>query len=214
MATTTGHCALDLKCYAGRLPPTALISLADTRGGEGKLRLDRYLRTTNTDGWFAVNIPLVAFAGSVDLEHLKALALGFQNSAVLNRGRVYVDNIRLEAGTPSRLLVDDFEVNIQRGDHARAVGIHEFENLLNQRTYEFANGAAAIRMDIDQNRQMDDGGRSLILSYGGSIGLDLKEAGFSFSGWHTGLAGINVSPYTLMKLRVRGKRVAKLHGYI
>lgn len=195
-----GHLCLDLKSGNPALPPM-LISLQNASGVEHKLPLNRYAGVPDSDGWMSVRIPMVAF-GDMDRRMTKCLSLGFQHSRGQNKGEIHLDNLRFEKRL-ERFLLEDFESDQPRGDRT-TLQVYEFQNRLSQRTYEFASGAASVRMDVDENRHPGDRGKSLMVSYGGSIGLDLHEAGFSFSGVHVALGGIDGSSYKNLRFRIRG----------
>jgi len=185
---------MNLKKSVGSGWCSSLIALEDVHGKEMKLSLERYLGPIDEEGWHSIEVPLIAFAGVLDTEHIKCFSLTFQHSKGYNRGRILLDNLRFKTTKKDIILVDDFESGNFR------------HNFLGQGAYDFSNGAAAFKARLDQERHPGDHGTTLLLSYGGSIGLDMKEAGFSFCGIHTGLGGLDASSYEVLSFRIRGNK--------
>jgi hypothetical protein len=105
-----------------------------------------------------------------------------------------VDDIILFRTNSVAYLVDDFEHD---GTHIARLGAL---------SSSVAAGAACSRIEIDRNRNPDDHGKTLRVAFGGSIGLDLREQGFSFCGWETKLGGIDLSGCHVLQFRIRGNK--------
>jgi len=183
----------DIRCDEGLRPA---VSLKDADGRETAISMGRYVSSAGGDGWSRARIPLQGFSESVDIERVAVVAFGFSDRQEVRKGRVLLDNVRFEPQDSSpapELAVADFE------------GAAWERNLMGGRCYTFENGAAGIRCSSIAARAGDDQGRSLMVAYGGSIGLDLGPDGFSYCGWGARLGGLDLSGYQVLEMRLRGQ---------
>lgn len=183
----------DIRCDEGLRPA---VSLKDADGRETAIAMDRYVSSADGEGWRKARIPLQGFSDSLDIERVAVVAFGFSDRQAARSGRVLVDNLRFErqeASSAPQLAVADFE------------GENWERNLMGGRCYTFENGAAGIRCRLGAARSGDDHGRSLMVAYGGSIGLDLGPEGFSYCGWGARTGGLDLSGYKVLEMRVRGQ---------
>jgi hypothetical protein len=167
-----------------------LVGVKRKDGAELKVPAERYWGPVAADGWREVAIPMAAFGAPKALSALDLFSISFTNALGHGRGEVLVDDIRLERGLKS-VLIADFEED-------------PTVNSLMQKNWVFTHGAAAL--DVSPQRpESVRGSQALRISYGGTIGLDLGGAEFSYAGWVAGLGGINGSRAANLQFRIRGQ---------
>jgi hypothetical protein len=136
-----------------------------------------------------VAIPLAAFGTPKELSALDLMSISFTNASSHGEGELLLDDLRLEHGLTS-VLIADFEEDPNT-------------NRLMQKNWIFTHGAAALAVS-PQRLGSEPGSQALRISYGGTIGTDLGEGGFSYAGWVAGLGGIDASHAQSLQFRVRG----------
>jgi hypothetical protein len=186
---------LNFEIYTPDSLPACLIGLKDLRGQEVKVPLRPYLGESQSDGWRLAVIPMVVFSGLIDLASMDNFSISFEEKDSSGRGFVQVDNIQFhnQGRYDLALLIDDFEDSIRQ------------LNALGHSEWTFASGAAAIRAERQSESGLTKKGTCIRISYGGSIGLDLGKAGFSYAGWATGLGGIDISSFDSLRFAIRGQ---------
>jgi RHS repeat-associated protein len=167
-----------------------LVGLKRGDGVEPKVPAERYWGPVAADGWRKVAIPLAAFGAPRALSALDTFSISFTNELGHGKGELLVDDVRFERGLSSALIAD-FEEGTEN-------------NRLTQKNWIFTRGAAALAAGA-QRPDSVPGSRSLRLSYGGTIGLDLGSGDFSYAGWVAGLGGLNASRAGALQFRVRGQ---------
>lgn len=182
--------SLEFDMYAEGSVPECLIGLKNTHSREVKVPLRPYLGAPSADGWRRVSVPMVAFTGLAGFESMENVSFTFGETYGSGSGSIRVDNIRFRRGQedPEVLKVDDFE-----GPELNALGAGG---------WIFKNGAATIQ--AEKAERPDDHGHAMMISYGGSIGLDLGRGGFSYAGWVSGLGGIDISGYDSLQASLSG----------
>ena len=180
--------SLRFDIYAGGPAPECLIGLKDTRGREVKVPVAPYLGPQRADGWRQASVPMTVFTGLTG--SMENLSVSFQEKCGSGAGSIQVDNIRFRRGEagPEMLTLDDFE-----GGGLNALGAG---------AWTFRSGAATIR--AKRMKRPDGRGHAMMISYGGSIGLDLGREGFSYAGWVSGLGGIDISAFDSLQLSISG----------
>jgi len=195
-ANLEGFSSISFEVTAPDSIPQCLVGLKGMRGEESKVPLRPYLGEPRAGGWRTAIIPMVAFSSLIDFASLENFSISFEEKCRSDSGRVMVDNVKFnqEKNGRSVLQVDNFEGPMQ---HANALGFSD---------WDVVRGAAAIHAERQSLVDGGGGGHAMRISYGGSIGLDLREAGFSYAGWTTGLGGIDLSSFDSLYFRVRGQR--------
>ena len=183
-----------------KIEPPLLAHLAISIGSEKEpaVRYEamRYVSEADATGWRNIVIPIQGVGNRANFGALDMLTLGIDLAGEDANSIVLVDDLCLTKTKvySGRLVVDDFE------------GSACEQNYLGGVSRAFANGAASAHASL--NRLMDVGGNpagsALLLGYGGMIGLDLGQDGFSFAGWRTELGGIDLSQHKSLTMRIRG----------
>jgi len=176
--------------------PGCLIGLKTTNGRECKVPIEPFITSKEADSWNLVRIPISVFGCHADLSQADNISASVESALGHSSGVIEFDNLRLIFGGEdySPLIVDNFDL-----------GCRSLNNLGNGRS-TFVNGAAAINADIDDILSNAWDGSALRLAFGGQIGLDLGESGFSYAGWTTGLGGIDLRGYDRLTMAVRGQK--------
>ena len=172
------------------------IALKDVSGRQVIVPSLDCVKRSGPSGWTDVQILLPPLGSSIDLGHVAVLSFGFSSISAADVGRVLLDDIRFE---PSPIV------------NGKPIPVADFEgrdgqwNLLGGRNFTFENGAGSIHASQVRRRENGKiGGQCLLLAYGGSIGLDLGQDGFSFCGWEAKLGGIDLASHRFLEMNVRG----------
>ena len=173
--------------------PACLVGLRNTAGDETKVPLSPHLGAADGRGWHHAQVPLTAFGGLRNLRQVANLSLSVEQARGARRGALRLNNICFERGRVKDLLVADFDDEpVDR-------------NALGGVDRTLASGAAAIHAgrDVRTVRQREE--KTMRVSFGGSIGLDLGLQGFSYCGWATSLGGLDGTVYDSLCFDVRGQ---------
>ena len=181
-------------CSTNELMPE--IALKDVGGRQVIVPSLDCVKRSGPSGWTDVQILLPPLGSAIDLVHVAVLSFGFSSASAADVGRVLLDDIRFE---PSPIV------------SGKPIPVADYEgrdmqwNLLGGRNFTFENGAGSIHASQVRRRENGKiGGQCLLLAYGGSIGLDLGQDGFSFCGWEAKLGGIDLSSHRYLEMSIRG----------
>jgi len=187
---------LNFEIFLRDFQPKCLIGLKNSQEQEVKVPLTPYLGTPDKEGWRQVAIPMVVFSSMNDFASMEKLSISFEEKLGSGSGSILVDNIRFDNRDVDAIVleINDFRDSIPN------------MNALGLSNWIFTNGAAAIQAKMQKISGFIPGDYSMRISFGGSIGLDLGEAGFSYAGWSTGLGGIDISMFDSLRFYVRGQK--------
>jgi len=176
--------------------PPLMVGLRHCKGPEARVALRPYLTTPGDDGWQAATIPLSAFQGLPDLSLVDSVFFTFENELRSGKGTVVVDDLRFDSHQSFGRAVD--------------ASVPGDRNLLGGTFRIMENGAAAV--SASRHRDRWAGGTATDcyrISYGGNIGLDYGEQGFSYGVWETDLLGLDASSCKHLVLKVRGEKAGE-----
>ncbi|MDC4225614.1 MAG: RHS repeat-associated core domain-containing protein [Candidatus Manganitrophus sp.] len=164
-----------------------LVGLKDQAGQERKIAINAYLSEKVVAEWRRAVIPLAAFSSSLDWSRIQSLSFSFEHARNSSAGTVLLDQIEFHRAL-QYVMVDDFESQSE-------------ENLLANRNWTFTHGAAAINGQKAKNSPNG----IYALSYGGNIGDVVgHDRGLNYTGWATGLGGVDCSKCETLSFRIRG----------
>lgn len=164
-----------------------LVGLKDQAGQERKVAIDAYLSEEVVPEWRRIVIPLAAFSSSLDWGRIQSLSFSFEHARNSSAGTVLLDQIEFYRAL-QYVMVDDFESRSE-------------ENLLANENWTFTHGAAAINGQKAKNSPNG----VYAISYGGNIGDVVgHDRGLNYTGWATGLGGIDCSKCETLSFRIRG----------
>jgi RHS repeat-associated protein len=186
---------------AERLPPFAVGLKHAATGVEALVPAFSYAASAASDGWQELTIPLSAFVarGLPDLNLMETVFFMFRDRDGSGFGRIEVDDILFRRHSSYGRVLP-----IPPGSDGR--------NLLGGESRILANGAGAISANSRDRASGDPRGleRATRISFGGTIGLDLREDGFSYATWETDLPGFDASRFDYLVLQVRGHKGGEL----
>lgn len=164
-----------------------LVGLKDQTGQERKVAIDAYLSEKVVPEWRRIVIPLAAFSSSLDWGRMQSLSFSFEHAQHPSDGTVLLDQVEFHRAI-QYVMVDDFESRSE-------------ENLLANKNWTFTHGAAAINGQKAKNSPNG----IYAISYGGNIGDVVgHDSGLNYTGWATGLGGIDCSKCETLSFRIRG----------
>jgi len=184
---------LSFRVQGGNSVPPLTIGLRHCKGSEARVVVAPYLAPSGDDGWQMATIPLSAFQGLPDLSLLDSVFFTFENALRSGKGTVFIDDLRFGSQQSFRKVVD-----------ATAPGER---NPLGGEFRVVENGAAAVSAARHPDKRAGGTATDCYrISYGGNIGLDYGEQGFSYGVWETDLLGFDASSRKHLVLRVRGEK--------
>ncbi len=169
------------------------VGLKNSKMVEAKVPVNIYLSSPDHLGWQELIVPLAAFKDVGDFSSMAVLSISFTEAGRSAKGEIIVDEIKFQKGL-NYIPIADFE-QLETG-----------KNRLAQKNWVFMRGAAAISANIDAFRASEPGGRSMRISYGGTIGLDLGGGDFSYAAWAAGLGGVDASGARYLKFKIKGQK--------
>lgn len=175
--------------------PRLKVAVKDNGGREFKLDISRFAgRDFKTREWLHVRIPVTMFGSVIDLSAVASLSMIIEHSSGLNRGELDVDNIRFAKGELPDIKLADFQ---DKDPNA---------NLLGRENSTFEDGAAAINVKVRDDEVAGSENPSLLLAYGGTIGHDFSNGGFSFCGFRMNTGRLDLSNYQTLRFKIRGMK--------
>jgi hypothetical protein len=187
--------------------PTMLVGLRHAgTGAEATVPIQPYVTAPDQDGWRTVTIPLSIFLerGLPDLSLMDTLFVTFKNDISSGQGTLFLDDSLFRQATTAS--ANESERNPVDYNFLLAGGFRTIEN-----------GAAAISAEYQEGRENAQAAAvdAVRISYGGTIGLDYGQGGFSYAIWETDLFGFDARGFQSLVLKIRGERGGeKLNIYL
>jgi len=175
--------------------PRLKLAVKDSGGREFKLDVNRFAgREFKARDWLHLRIPVTMLGSVIDLSAVSSLSMIIEHSSGVNRGELDVDNIRFAKGELPDIKLADFQ---DKDPNA---------NLLGRENSTFEDGAAAINVKVRDDEVAGSENPSLLLAYGGTIGHDFSNGGFSFCGFRMNTGRLDLSNYQTLRFKIRGMK--------
>ena len=189
---------LSLRLHTATDVPPMFVGLRDAATGvEARVPLQPYAGAPGQDGWRTATIPLSAFRGRglPDFSLMDVLFVTFENSISSGQGVIFLDDLQFRRESAFAVVADfdryPMEYNFLGGGF---------------RTVE--KGAAAISAGYHEDRAGSQAAviGTVIIAYGGTIGLDYGEGRFSYAIWETDLLGFDARTFQNLVIKIRGEK--------